>query len=149
MSHDNALVVSGSHDNTVRLWSVHSGQQVSCFDAHHDVFRVALSADGRTLATLIDHRARRALVMLDVVTCAGRDRRESGDVTGHGDSARDAGKAVGDEGSEERAGLTGRRGTAAGYQEGAGYREATGYQETAGYQEATRAVSMTTSTVVC
>jgi WD40 repeat protein len=51
-SPDGALLATGSHDNTARLWNVATGQAVRTLTGHTGaVFGVAFSPDGTLLAT--------------------------------------------------------------------------------------------------
>jgi WD40 repeat protein/serine/threonine protein kinase len=58
-SRDGALIVSGSHDNTVRVWDSASGRTVRTFRGHDSWVRsCAFSPDGRTVVSAShDHRA--------------------------------------------------------------------------------------------
>jgi WD40 repeat protein/tRNA A-37 threonylcarbamoyl transferase component Bud32 len=58
-SRDGALIVSGSHDNTVRVWDSPSGRTVRTFRGHDSWVRsCAFSPDGRTVVSAShDHRA--------------------------------------------------------------------------------------------
>jgi tricorn protease-like protein len=50
-SPDGKFVVSVSHDGTARVWNLAAGKQVRLLDELDSGYAVALSADGRTLAT--------------------------------------------------------------------------------------------------
>ena len=49
---DGKLVVTGSHDRTVRVWDAANGKQVRVFQGHLDkVTALAVRPDGRQVAT--------------------------------------------------------------------------------------------------
>jgi WD40 repeat protein len=49
---DGNLLVSGSLDNTARIWDLRSGRLLHILDGHDDwIYDVAFSPDGRTVAT--------------------------------------------------------------------------------------------------
>mmetsp|Transcript_46396 Transcript_46396/g.145543 ORF Transcript_46396/g.145543 Transcript_46396/m.145543 type:complete len:152 (+) Transcript_46396:1-456(+) len=46
------MIASGSHDNTVRIWEVQGGRQMSCCEGHtHVVTSVSWSGDARMIAS--------------------------------------------------------------------------------------------------
>ena len=56
-SPDGRTVVSGSHDDTLKLWSVSSGKCIKTFKGHsHCVYSAAFSPDGRTVVSSSDDR---------------------------------------------------------------------------------------------
>ncbi|MCP4350083.1 MAG: WD40 repeat domain-containing protein, partial [Desulfobacterales bacterium] len=49
---DGGTLVSGSDDNTVRLWDTATGKEIRTISGHQDsVMSVSLSSDGRTLVS--------------------------------------------------------------------------------------------------
>jgi RNA polymerase sigma factor (sigma-70 family) len=54
-SGDGRLVVSGSHDKTVRFWDTSTGKEVRRFDEPDMVMAIALAPDGKALATTTFH----------------------------------------------------------------------------------------------
>jgi RNA polymerase sigma factor (sigma-70 family) len=52
---DGRTLISGSHDRTVRFWNMASGKELRRFDEADMVMAVALSPDGKTLATTSFH----------------------------------------------------------------------------------------------
>lgn len=59
--------MSGSRDQTIRLWRLDSGMLVTSIFISADVFRVLLSNDKKTIAALADQGGARKMVMLQVV----------------------------------------------------------------------------------
>ncbi|MCP4350965.1 MAG: hypothetical protein GY795_36325, partial [Desulfobacterales bacterium] len=52
MSSDGKYIISGSDDNTVRLWDAATGKEIRTFSGHQSsVFSVSLSSDGGTLVS--------------------------------------------------------------------------------------------------
>ena len=52
VSQDGKRALSGSRDNTVRLWDLDTGKELRCFVGHKDaVCAVALTPDGKQLLT--------------------------------------------------------------------------------------------------
>ncbi|MCP4348119.1 MAG: hypothetical protein GY795_21665, partial [Desulfobacterales bacterium] len=52
ISLDGKYIISGSYDNTVRLWDAATGKEIRTFSGHQDsVLSVSLSSDGRTLVS--------------------------------------------------------------------------------------------------
>jgi WD40 repeat protein len=51
-SPDGSKIVSGSWDNTIRLWDVQSGSELAVFKGHEpDVYSVAFSPDGSKIVS--------------------------------------------------------------------------------------------------
>ena len=59
--------MSGSRDNTIRLWRLDDGTPVAAINAGVDVFKVLLSNNKKTVVALADKFAARKLIMLQVV----------------------------------------------------------------------------------
>ena len=59
--------MSGSRDNTIRLWRLENGSPVAAINAGVDVFKVLLSNNKKTVVALADKYAARKLIMLQVV----------------------------------------------------------------------------------
>ena len=53
-SSDGTSLVSGSHDNTIKLWDMQTGGIVKTFFGHSEVFFVSISADCTTIASASD-----------------------------------------------------------------------------------------------
>ncbi|MBD2543577.1 TIR domain-containing protein [Planktothricoides raciborskii] len=52
ISPDGSKIVSGSYDNTIRLWDINSGSELAVFKGHEDlVFSVAFSPDGNRIVS--------------------------------------------------------------------------------------------------
>jgi WD40 repeat protein/serine/threonine protein kinase len=65
-SSDGKRIVSGSYDQTVRLWDVASGQSINTFNGHTNaVLSVSFSPDGKTV---ISSSADQALIMWDAAS---------------------------------------------------------------------------------
>ena len=51
-NNDGFLLVSGSGDQTIKLWNTHAGQIILTLKGHTaDVYNISLSVDGLTLAS--------------------------------------------------------------------------------------------------
>ena len=77
ISTDSELLVSGSRDQTIRLWKLSTGQQISSFNTGVDVFTVKISNDKKTIVALGDKFHTRKLIMLQVVVKKIRSRAGS------------------------------------------------------------------------
>jgi RNA polymerase sigma factor (sigma-70 family) len=51
-SADSKTLASGSHDKTIRLWDVPTGKELRQIEHNNEIGKVALSADGRLLASI-------------------------------------------------------------------------------------------------
>jgi RNA polymerase sigma factor (sigma-70 family) len=72
---DGRTLISGSHDKTVRFWDVATGKELRRFDEPDMVMAVALSPDGKTLATTSFHSpdTKWTIFLRDAAT--GREQR--------------------------------------------------------------------------
>lgn len=52
-SPDSKTLVSGAHDNTVRLWDARTGSLLRTFDVKADVYDVAFSPDGKMFGGMV------------------------------------------------------------------------------------------------
>ena len=66
ISADSRYVVSGSRDETVRLWELSkNGEMVYCFHAYSDVYKVRFCADdNKTIAALTSRFGKKNLMIL-------------------------------------------------------------------------------------
>jgi WD40 repeat protein len=53
---DGATLISGSQDDTIRFWDVATGRELKKFSAEEEVDSLALSPDGRVLASSSNHK---------------------------------------------------------------------------------------------
>jgi RNA polymerase sigma factor (sigma-70 family) len=72
---DGRTLVSGSHDKTVRFWDVARGKEVRRFDEPDMVLAIALSPDGKTLATGSFHSTNSKWTVRFRDAATGREQR--------------------------------------------------------------------------
>jgi WD40 repeat protein len=59
-SNDNKYIVSGSHDKSVRIWSVENGEEMMKLEGHTDtVYSVGFSNDNKYIVSKSDDRTQR------------------------------------------------------------------------------------------